>query len=209
MTARSVVQVPSSLAPSHTVPAKPPAPGSFRGPFGPRSVGSFVPRLTRPAFERYGFSAATLITDWPKIVGGMLARYTAPERLKWPRRPSDMVAEHGDGGSAPGATLHLRVDPGRALDVQYQSRQIIERINAYFGYRAVIELRLLQAPLNQGEGTQRGRQHDSTVKPGAPVVRRMPVAIDVTPNPDLQAALERLAGGIAARSLRKHSERPR
>ena len=37
--------------------------------FGVKAVGSFVPRLTRKAFEKYGFSAATLITDWPTIVG--------------------------------------------------------------------------------------------------------------------------------------------
>ena len=47
----------------------------------------------------------------------------------------------------PGATLVLRVDPARALDVEYRARQIIERINAYFGYRAIAELRILQAPL--------------------------------------------------------------
>jgi hypothetical protein len=41
----------------------------------------------------------------------------------------------------------LRVDPARALDVEYKAQQILERINAYFGYRAVAELRLLQAPL--------------------------------------------------------------
>jgi hypothetical protein len=34
-----------------------------------RAVGAFLPRLTRKAFEKYGFSAATLLTDWPAIVG--------------------------------------------------------------------------------------------------------------------------------------------
>ena len=51
-----------------------------------RTVGSFVARLTRPAFEKFGFSAATLITDWGTIVGADIARYTSPQRLKWPRR---------------------------------------------------------------------------------------------------------------------------
>jgi hypothetical protein len=43
--------------------------------------------------------------------------------------------------------LVLRVDPARALDVQYKAQQILERINVYFGYRAVAELRIVQAPL--------------------------------------------------------------
>ena len=41
----------------------------------------------------------------------------------------------------------LRVEGARALDIQYQSRQILERVNAHFGYAAVTELRLVQAPL--------------------------------------------------------------
>ena len=47
----------------------------------------------------------------------------------------------------PGAVLVLRVEPARALDVQYKAQQILERINVFFGYRAVAELRIIQAPL--------------------------------------------------------------
>ena len=116
-----------------------------RGGAWAKAVGSFVPGLTRKAFEKYGFSAASLITDWPTIAGKELAAFTAPERLKWPRsaRSSDDESDSG----RPGATLVLRVDPARALDVQYNGRQIIERINAYFGYAAIAELRILQVPV--------------------------------------------------------------
>ena len=50
-----------------------------------RAVGAFVPGLTRKSFEKYGFSTATLLTDWTVIVGAELAQFTLPERLKWPR----------------------------------------------------------------------------------------------------------------------------
>ena len=116
--------------------------------YGVKAVGSFLPGLTRKAFEKYGFSAASLVTDWATIAGRELAAYTAPERLKWPRaveRSDEDAAESGKG--RPGATLVLRVDGGRSLDVQHNARQIIERINAYFGYAAVAELRIVQAPV--------------------------------------------------------------
>ncbi len=119
-----------------------------------RAVGSYVPKLTHKAFEKYGFAAAALITDWAVIVGKDVAGYTAPERLKWPRGVGFEDVEDGDAGR-PGATLIVRVDPARALDVQYRAHQLIERINRHFGYRAVGELRLLQAPLaerRQGTG---------------------------------------------------------
>ena len=40
-----------------------------------KAVGSFIPALTAPAFRKFGFSAATLITDWPAIAGRELASH--------------------------------------------------------------------------------------------------------------------------------------
>ena len=113
-----------------------------------RSVGSFVPGLTRKAFEKYGFSSATLLTDWAAIVGGEIASYTHPQRLKWACRVEAYGdVEHGAEGR-PGATLVLRVDGPQALELQYKARQILDRINAYFGYRAVSGMRFVQGPID-------------------------------------------------------------
>src|SRR5262245_52649100 len=122
--------------------------------------------------------------DWPLIVGREVAACSAPERLKWPQREP-----HGDTGEAPqkrGATLVLRVDGARALDVHYQSRQILERVNAYFGYAAVSDLRLLQAPLALPLPA-RGRA-------------RVPVA-------DMAAAAAMLGAGIGDLALRQALQR--
>lgn len=157
-----------------------------------RSVGSFVPKLTRKVFEKYGFSAAALVTDWTAIVGDELAAYAQPERLKWPRTV-DACAEPRDAGARrPGATLQLRVEGARALDVQYRSRQIIERINAYFGYRAVAELRLLQAPVARPRKPRvQGAVVPRTVP--APALREMARI----PDERLRAALDRLQASVA------------
>jgi len=136
-----------SLQPPQSLPTD-------RGPAVPRyayvparAVGAYLPKLTRKAFETFGFSTATLLTEWGMIVGDPLSRYALPEKIKWPRAAG--APEHGNAEpkGRSGATLVLRVDPARALDVEYKAQQILERINAYFGYRAVAELRLLQAPL--------------------------------------------------------------
>jgi hypothetical protein len=166
------------------------APRRANGLFGVKSVGSFVPRLTRKAFEKYGFSAATLITDWASIAGRELAAFTAPERLKWPRgvnRSEDETATADKG--RPGATLVLRVEPARALDVQYNARQIVERINGYFGYAAVAELRILQAPV--APPCREGQ---------APRPAPMPLTREVAGVTDaaLREALARLGAGIRA-----------
>ena len=116
------------------------------------SVGSFVPKIAQKAFEKYGFSTVALLTDWAVIVGQDLAQYTRPDKLKWPRQVA--IASDVEAGceGRPGATLILRVLPARALDVQYGVAQIIERINSYFGYRAVADVRILQVPFENASG---------------------------------------------------------
>jgi hypothetical protein len=160
-----------------------------RGGVWAKAVGSFVPGLTRKAFEKYGFSAATLITDWPTIAGKELAAFTAPERLKWPRSVRSSDDDQADSGR-PGATLVLRVDPARALNVQYESRQIVERINAYFGYAAIAELRILQAPVTAPLQTG----------PQPPRAAPKPLAQEVASIADaaLREALGRLGAGVRA-----------
>ncbi len=169
-----------------------PAPANFtpdrrRGPYGPKPAAAFTPALTRPAFEKYGFPAAALLSDWRAIAGPELARFTAPERLKWPRQPD--VPEEANA-PAP-ATLVLRVDGPRAIELQHRLPQLIERINSYFGFRAVAQIRLYQAPLD----------HPAN-RPSDPV--------RITPRPDrrglvksireprLRTALSRIAAAIDA-----------
>ena len=115
---------------------------------GARAVGSFLPSLTTKALQKFGFSAASLIMDWPAIMGREFAQYAAPERIKWPRTVELASDEDADSTERrAGAVLVLRVDGAKALDVQYRAQQIIERINAYFGYAAVAQLRVIQAPM--------------------------------------------------------------
>ena len=57
------------------------------------------------------------------------------------------AARPAKGWRAEGATLVLRVDGPRAIEVQHRSGKILDRVNTYFGYRAVAEMRILQAPV--------------------------------------------------------------
>lgn len=81
-----------------------------------------------------------------------MASYTAPEKLIWPRRMHEAAREDQtvmarSGNRPTGATLVLRVDGPRALEVQHGAPRIIEKVNTYFGYRAVATLRIVQGPV--------------------------------------------------------------
>ena len=166
-----------------------------------RAVGSFVPKLTRKAFEKYGFSAATLLTDWAAIVGQDLASYTSPDRLKWPRG-ADAYGEVAEGSEGrPGATLVLRVDGPRALEVEHRRRQLLERINAYFGYRAVADLRIIQAPIAPVAAVTKT---PATPAPPAPsqVAAGQAAALQAITDERLRDALARLGASVAGRRAR-------
>ena len=88
-----------------------------------------------PAARRRGFAEASLLADWATIVGPALARRCQPVRVDYaPGRRS-------------GGTLLLQVGGAAALEIQHAAPQLLERINAYFGHKAVRQLRLLQMPL--------------------------------------------------------------
>ncbi len=161
-----------------------------------KAVGAMIPGLTRKAFEKFGFSTATLLTDWATIAGADLARYTAPDRLKWPRATQDTEGEAGP--QRQGATLILRVDLGRGIDVQYKARQIIERINAHFGYRAVAEIRITQAPVEGALPPAAEAAQATAKRPPRRAFDRSATAPLVAAIPDdgLRAALERMQAGL-------------
>ena len=101
-----------------------------------RPLAALTAKAARIAFARKGFGAAEILTRWAAIVGPTVAAHAVPERLMFP--PGQRV----DG------TLHVTVAPGGfATELQHLEPLVLERINGFFGYRAVARLRLHQRPL--------------------------------------------------------------
>ena len=116
----------------------------------PRPIGAYTARALDPAARARGFATAALLAEWPSIVGAELAQFTMPDRVVWPRHRDDTgETVRRQGRRDEGAVLVLRVDGPRAIEVQHRSCQILERVNSHFGYRAVAEMRILQAPVTR------------------------------------------------------------
>lgn len=157
--------------------------------FGARAIGTYVARALDPAARARGFATTALLSDWPSIVGGELAQFTMPDRVIWPRRRDDAdIEEPKKGHRAEGATLVLRIEGPRAIEVQHRSGQILERVNGYFGYRAVTEMRFLQAPIARAAKRARPR------KPPLPAYS-LPKSVEIE-DEGLRHALSRL-GAVA------------
>ena len=136
-----------------------------------------------PLLAKAGFAAREVVTQWPSIIGGDLAKRTAPLRIDYPRQKqqSDELPEPG--------TLVVRVETPFALEVQHMSDQIIERVNAYIGWRCIARIRLHQAPLSPKQRTL------PRLKAGLDQAR-VQKTLDQVEDAGLRAALERLGKAI-------------
>jgi hypothetical protein len=119
-----------------------------RGAAAARPIGAYAAAALDASARARGFATTSLLSEWGTIVGADLAQFTMPDRVVWPRRREESeVPAPLKGRRDEGATLVLRVEGPRAIEVQHRSGQILERVNAYFGYRAIAEMRILQAPV--------------------------------------------------------------
>lgn len=148
----------------------------------PQALARFVPKLTRPALRGFSRAEAVLLTDWEEIVGRQVAGYTQPVKLTFPKRDERL-----------NATLHLRVHPAMALDLQHSGDLLAERINTHFGYALVARLRLVQAPLHRRKERQPLRLPPDLPPERAEVLEQQLTGID---DGDLREALERLARAV-------------
>lgn len=164
-----------------------------------KAAGSYVPRIAAKAFEKFGFHTAEIMTQWPRIAGAEIAAWSSPERIRWPRAAGG--TEGGEGDARPGGTLVLRVEPARALDVEYRAAEIMDRINRYFGYRAVDTLKIIQAPLTAPSGSPSEAPAAAIAAPraaaGAPAAP--PENIAAIPDDGLKAALQSLWASVNGR----------
>lgn len=146
----------------------------------PKPLGAVVGKTVAGVFARQGFASSAIVTRFAEIVGPEVAAHAEPLRLQWPRV---------EGEPAP-ATLVLRVEGPAALEIQHLSDVIIERVNRFFGWRAVGRLALRQAPLAR----TKERKARPRLDPAA--VARAAADLPEISDEGLKAALARLGAAI-------------
>ena len=149
---------------------------------GLRRLPDLLGRVLDPAARRRGLAEARLPTEWPAIVGPELAARSQPVRLT--RRQG-----------LPGGVLSLHVAGAAALELQHSEPQVLERINGYFGYPAVIRLHLIQAPPQRPRRPPPPPSRDLT---GAEE-HAIAAAVEGIADPGLQAALAALGRSVKVR----------
>ena len=147
---------------------------------GTRPIGELMPEIGRTAFRKFGFIQSSVVTRWAEIVGDRHARVCMPEAIRFP------PGEKTDG------ILDLVVVPAHAPFISHVTPEIIERVNRFFGYKAVARVKLRQGAVNPPAG----------VRPAAapPSLRPVPVefgdSLRDIGDPELRKVLESLARNL-------------
>ena len=148
----------------------------------PKLLSQIVGQTIADAFARQGFAATGLVTHWPEIVGAEIADHAEPMRMIWPRRVHEDDPEP--------ATLVLRVEGPVALEIQHLSGVIVERVNRFFGWRAVGRIQIRQAPLMRRE------KKKAPPAPDPEIVGRLAAAMGDIADEGLRNALARLGASV-------------
>lgn len=136
------------------------------------------------ASEKRGFVETRLLTHWAEFVGNSIAKIATPLQVSYTRQGI-------------GATLTVLSTGANAPILQMQLPQIIERVNACYGYRAISKIRITQTSPS-GFGEQ--QQDFENKKPAKNLSKQQLTEIDTTvenvSNQNLKDALGRLGQNI-------------
>jgi hypothetical protein len=105
-----------------------------------KHVSEFAASILKNVIGRRTGMTMDLIAGWEDIVGNDYSSCTMPEKIIWPKRSSD--ADPFQPG-----VLVVACDGAKALFFQHETRQILERLNLFFGFVAIEKIKLVQKPV--------------------------------------------------------------
>ena len=106
---------------------------------GLRSFGNTLPRGIKQILKKNGYNYSEIISKWNLLVGKDISNCCYPKSIK-------MSRENKNGA------LVILVERGNEINVEYSKKEIINKINSYFGYQLISEIRLQTfSPINKKE----------------------------------------------------------
>jgi hypothetical protein len=96
---------------------------------GLRSFGNSLPRGLKGILKKNGYNYSEIIGKWKTLLGKDISDHAHPKSIKM------------KNGTTNG-TLILSVKRGNEIDIEYSKQIIIDKINSYFGYKLINDIRI-------------------------------------------------------------------
>ena len=117
---------------------------------GLRPFGNTLPRGLKGILKKSGYNYSEIISKWSILVGKDISNCAYPKSIKMKK------------GSSNG-TLLLGIKRGDEIQIEYSKKEIIDKINSYFGYKLINEIKLqtFSSKISKKKEKNRGKKFSS------------------------------------------------
>ena len=96
---------------------------------GLRPFGNTLPRGVKGILKKNGYNYSEIISKWTMLVGKDISNCSYPKSIKMKK---------GDTNG----TLILGIKRGDEIQIEYEKKNIMDKINSYFGYKLIDEIKI-------------------------------------------------------------------
>ena len=96
---------------------------------GLRPFGNTLPRGVKGILKKNGYNYSEIVSKWNMLVGKDISSCSYPKSIKMKKGDSN-------------GTLVLTIKRGDEINIEYSKKEIINKINSYFGYKLINEIKL-------------------------------------------------------------------
>ena len=105
---------------------------------GLRPFSASIPKTLKKHLRKGGYNYSNIVDNWTKIVTKKISDACYPLTIKI-------------GKEMKNGTLILNVEHGKEIEVEYEKNEIKEKINSFFGYNCIsnVKLKIVQEKLDK------------------------------------------------------------
>lgn len=156
--------------------------------YGVKQISEVANRLIDPVLAKRAGINTALLGSWAEIAGAEFADCTRPEKITWDRR----ISETMDGGYHPGVLI-IACEGARALFLSHAEGELIQRINGFFGFPAIRQIKIVQKPVSAAHAVRRPARALNKQE-----TRKLDDLVTGVENDKLKEALKRLGKAVIA-----------
>ena len=112
---------------------------SSKRTFAPVSISDSLRNVNKKFLYKFGKLDYTIHAKWSEIVGSFFVQHSEPQKIS-----SIAKSTNEEGETLYDRFLHVNVSPAAAVEFQHFQDKIIEKINSYFGYKAIKGIKIHQ-----------------------------------------------------------------
>jgi len=97
-----------------------------------KKVGNSLPKIIDKNIKEKNFIEISLIKKWREIIGDDIAKFCWPIKIVF----SEINNLNG--------IIFLKTMRGKSMEIEFKNEEIIEKLNQYFGYKAIAKISVVQ-----------------------------------------------------------------